>query len=68
VSELEFALLTAAVFLIVVFALAVTFTVIWTTAPTGFLLVHAGNVPMLQEPGATFPQEFVGRIIEQLGG
>jgi hypothetical protein len=54
--------------LIAVFALALTFTVIWTTAPTGFLLVHAGNVPMLQEPGATFPQEFVGCIIEQLGG
>jgi len=67
-SVLAFAPLTEAVFLIMVFGLAVTFTVIWTTAPIAFWLVHAGKVPILQEPGGTLPQEAVGGVSEQLGG
>ena len=62
----ELASLTTAVSVIVVFALAVTFTVICTRAPVGFFFVHAAKVGMLQEP-ATLPQEVVGDVMEQIG-
>jgi hypothetical protein len=64
--ESAFASLTVTVSFNVVFALAVTLTVMAMSAPVGVLLPHTGKDGMLQDP-ATLPQEFLGVVMEQDG-
>jgi len=58
--------LTVAVSLNVVFTFALTWIVICTRAPVGFLFVQAGSALMLHTP-ATLPHELLGGVMEQTG-